>query len=167
MEASGTGNMKFGLNGALTIGTLDGANVEMKEEVGDENIFIFGLKAHEIEEWRERGYDSRPFYENDEELKLAFDQIRTGFFTPDHPESFEGIFNDLVHGSDYYFVLADFRSYIDCYDEVAKTYNDQTKWTKKAIINVSRMGKFSADRTIQEYANNIWKVKPLIQDPVR
>lgn len=161
MEASGTGNMKFGLNGALTIGTLDGANVEMREEVGDENIFIFGLKSHEIEKWRAQGYDSRPFYENDTELKQALDQIRTGYFSPDHPEVFTNIFNDLVHGSDHYFILADFRSYIDCYDLVAKTYQDEFLWTKKAILNVARMGKFSTDRTIQEYADDIWNVKPV------
>ena len=158
-EASGTGNMKFALNGALTIGTLDGANVEMKEEVGDENIFIFGLTVEEVQEILAKGYRPRDYYEKDDDLRRVIDLIESGFFSPDRPELFKHIAEKLLT-SDPYMLLADFRSYVDCQEKVAKEYLDKKTWAKKAILNVARMGKFSSDRTIKQYAEEIWHAKP-------
>ncbi|MBU2515494.1 glycogen/starch/alpha-glucan phosphorylase [bacterium] len=160
MEASGTGNMKFALNGALTIGTLDGANIEIMEEVGKENIFIFGKTEQELKEARQNGYYPRDFYESDDELKQVMNQIRDGVFSPAQPDLFRGLFHSLVDGDDHYFHMADFRSYVDCQDSVSKLYLDQKKWNRMAILNVARMGKFSSDRVIQEYAREIWDVQP-------
>lgn len=159
MEASGTGNMKFALNGAITIGTLDGANVEIREEVGNENIFIFGLKVEEIEHLRNEGYNPWDYYNSDEELKKVVDQIRSGFFSPNHPDLFAGIGHALLEGGDYYMLLADFRAYANAQSDVEKLYQNSSEWFKKAIHNVARIGKFSSDRTISEYASEIWGIK--------
>ena len=158
MEASGTGNMKFALNGALTIGTLDGANVEIMEEVGDENIFIFGHTVEQIAEARRAGYDPRHLYETDTELKMVIDQIQDGFFTPVQPDLFKPLINDLLINGDHFFVLADYRHYIDCQAKVDEAYQDKAHWLEMSILNVARMGKFSSDRVIQQYADEIWDV---------
>ncbi|MEX1063228.1 MAG: glycogen/starch/alpha-glucan phosphorylase [Balneolaceae bacterium] len=159
MEASGTGNMKFALNGALTIGTLDGANIEILEEVGRENIFIFGKSVEEVEKLRHEGYDPWNYYHSDDELKKAIDQIKDGFFSPaDEPQLFSPVIDALLHKGDYFLVLADFRSYLEKQKEVEKLYQDRDMWTRKAILNMARVGKFSSDRTIREYADEIWKV---------
>jgi starch phosphorylase len=161
MEASGTGNMKFALNGALTIGTLDGANVEIGEEVGWDNIFIFGLKAHEVDALRKTGYHPHAIYEKNPELKRVLDMIRDNAFSPEQPGLFQPILDSLLGGGDFYLLLEDFASYMACQDEVDRTYADQDLWYEKAILNVARMGKFSSDRAIREYAENIWKIKPV------
>ena len=154
-EASGTGNMKFALNGALTIGTLDGANVEMKEEVGDENIFIFGLTVEEVTDLLAKGYRPRDFYEKDDDLRRVIDLIGSGFFSPDRPDLFKHIADKLLT-HDPYMLCADFRSYVDMQAKVAKEYQNKKTWAEKAILNVARMGKFSSDRTIKQYAEEIW-----------
>ncbi len=159
-EASGTGNMKFALNGALTIGTMDGANVEIREEVGDDNIFIFGLLANEVEELKQNGYKPKEYYKRIPELKKAIDMIANDYFNPKEP----GIFNDIINGLmniDYYCLFADYESYIKTQDEVSKLYSSHDSWTKKSIYNVARIGKFSSDRSVKEYAEKIWKVKPV------
>ncbi|MDZ7683586.1 MAG: glycogen/starch/alpha-glucan phosphorylase [Fodinibius sp.] len=158
MEASGTGNMKFALNGALTIGTLDGANIEIREQVGKENIFIFGHTVDEIEEVRDQGYNPQRIYENDEELKQVIDQIHEGYFSPDEPELFHPITNALLNQGDYFMVLADYRQYIEKQDEVEQAYRDEFNWNRKAIINVANMGHFSSDRSIKDYCSRIWDV---------
>jgi starch phosphorylase len=166
-EASGTGNMKFALNGALTIGTLDGANIEIKEEVGHENIFIFGLKAEEIRDLRRSGYNPRYYYNSNPELKLAIDMIANGFFSHSQPQLFKPITDSLLN-YDYYMLLADFASYVKCQEEVSEIYKDQEKWTKMSILNVANMGKFSSDRTVKEYADEVWNVKPVhIEIPIK
>lgn len=160
LEASGTGNMKFALNGALTIGTMDGANVEIREEVGDDNIFIFGLLADEVVKLKSNGYNPKEYYEKNAELKHVVDMIATNFFSP---KEF-GIFDDMIRGLmnvDYYCLFADYQSYIDAQDKVAALYKNTEEWTKKSIYNVARVAKFSSDRSVQEYANKIWKVKPI------
>lgn len=157
MEASGTGNMKFALNGALTIGTLDGANVEIKEEVGDDNIFIFGLTVEEVEELRRTGYDPNVYYQGNPELKRALDQIRDGFFSPEDKHLFQPIINALLHEGDYFMVLADYEAYVREQEKVEKLYRNQEEWNRKAILNVARVGKFSSDRTIKDYNDEIWQ----------
>src|SRR5262245_47704954 len=152
-EASGTGNMKFALNGALTIGTMDGANIEIREEVGAENIFIFGLTAAEVEA-RRPSYDPREVYRADQELARALDMIGSGAFSPNAPDLFRPVVDSLLNG-DPYFVLADYRSYISCQEEVARAYLDRAEWTSRSILNVARMGKFSSDRTIRQYADEV------------
>ena len=161
MEASGTGNMKFALNGALTIGTLDGANVEIKEEVGDENIFIFGMTAEEVEVRRASGYNPWDCYHGDPELRTAIDQIACGLFSPNEPNLFQPLLNSLFQQGDPYMVLADYASYIQCQEEVSRVYRDIQQWTRMSILNVANSGKFSSDRTIREYAEQIWNVKPV------
>ncbi|OGU74421.1 MAG: glycogen phosphorylase [Ignavibacteria bacterium RBG_16_34_14] len=159
-EASGTGNMKFGLNGALTIGTMDGANIEIREEVGKENIFIFGLLAEEVEELKQKGYNPKNYYNKIPELKRVIDMIANDYFNPREP----GIFKDIIYGLlnvDYYCLFADYESYIKTQDKVSKLYTIQDEWTKKSILNVARIGKFSSDRSVKEYADKIWKVKPV------
>jgi starch phosphorylase len=155
-EASGTGNMKFALNGALTIGTLDGANVEMREEIGEENIFIFGLTADEVQEYKQHGYNPFEYYHGNIELKEVLDMIGSGYFSPDEPNRYRPIINTLTTEGDHFMVLADYASYIACQEEVAALYKDQENWVRKAILNTARMGKFSSDRTIKEYAEEIW-----------
>jgi len=163
-EASGTSNMKFALNGALTIGTLDGANIEIREEVGEENIFIFGLTAAEVVELGNGGYDPTVYYRGDDELRQALDMINSGYFCPEAPELFRPIFESLTHGRDRYMLLADYEAYVACQDCVAELYRDRDAWARKAILNMAGMGKFSSDRTIQQYAEQIWGVEPVAHD---
>lgn len=160
MEASGTGNMKFALNGALTIGTLDGANVEIREEVGTENIFIFGLTSEEVRLYRGSGYNPSRYYENNKELKQCIDMLRDGYFNPEDRDLFKPIVDNLLH-NDYFMVMADYETYLKMQEQVSEMYRDQEQWTKIAIINTANMGKFSSDRTIQEYVRDIWRVKPI------
>jgi starch phosphorylase len=160
LEASGTGNMKFALNGALTIGTMDGANVEIREEVGDDNIFIFGLLADEVVKLKSNGYNPKDYYEKNAELKQIVDMIATNFFSP---KEF-GIFDEMIRGLmnvDYYLLFADYQSYIDAQDKVSELYKNKEAWTKKSIYNVARVAKFSSDRSVKEYSEKIWKVKPV------
>ena len=164
MEASGTGNMKFAMNGALTIGTLDGANIEIKEEVGDENIFIFGLTAEQVEELRGH-YNPRSFYENDEEIRRAIDLISNDFFSLTEPGIFRPIVSSLIEHGDFYMHLADLRSFIDAQQRVADLFRNKDAWTEKAILNIARTGKFSSDRTIAEYNQEIWHCKPVTVVP--
>ena len=159
-EASGTGNMKFAMNGALTIGTYDGANIEIREAVGKENFFLFGNTVEQLNELRSQGYRPRDYYENDLELKSAIDLIASGFFSPDRPELFQPIVSSLLE-HDTYFSLADYRQYVDCQGAVDKAYRDVENWTKMSILNTARSGTFSSDRTISEYCQDIWKVRPL------
>jgi starch phosphorylase len=160
-EASGTGNMKFALNGALTIGTLDGANIEMREEVGADNFFIFGLTADGVAEIRQEGYDPWHYYNTNEELRRTLDMIALGFFSPDDPHRFRPLFESLTGGGDHFLLLADYESYIKAQEQVDALYRDQEAWARRAILNVAGMGKFSSDRSIQEYAEKIWNVKPV------
>ncbi|MBE9176966.1 glycogen/starch/alpha-glucan phosphorylase [Oculatella sp. LEGE 06141] len=159
-EASGTGNMKFALNGALTIGTLDGANVEIREEAGAENFFLFGLTAQEVQDFKANGYNPMDYYYSNPELKGVIDAIATGAFSPNEPGLFKAIVDALLHG-DEYMHLADYQSYADCHNQVCEVYRDQDLWTRKSILNVARMGKFSSDRTIWEYCKEIWNVQPV------
>ena len=160
-EASGTGNMKFALNGAITIGTLDGANVEIKEEVGDDNIFIFGLDSDGVTNLKHSGYNPYYYYETNPELKRVIDQIDSGFFSPESPDLFKPISDSLLKHGDNYLLLADYESYINSQDEVSRTFKDKKKWARMSILNAANMGKFSSDRTIAEYARDIWNVKPV------
>lgn len=160
-EASGTGNMKLALNGALTIGTLDGANVEIGEEVGDENIFIFGLTADEVTSLKAKGYQPLDYYNANADLREVLNMIGSGFFSPTEPDRFKPILDNLLHRGDQYLLLADYASYIACQNKVEMAYKDQRQWVKKSILNVANMGKFSSDRTITQYANEIWNVKPV------
>ncbi len=161
-EASGTGNMKFALNGALTIGTLDGANVEILEQVGADNIFIFGNTTPQVQQIRAAGYAPRHFYESDPELKLVLEQIRDGMFSPAEPGCFQTIFDTLVNFGDHYLLLADYASYVKAQDAVDAAYRDTRQWHRKAIRNVAGMGVFSSDRTIADYANGIWKARAVL-----
>ena len=161
LEASGTGNMKFALNGALTIGTLDGANIEIMEEVGEDNIFIFGLTAKEVSRLKSDGYSPREYYRNDAELKKVLEMIGNGFFSPSEPDLFKPILSALLDEGDHFMVLADYRSYIKAHEAVETVYKDKKNWAKKAILNTANMGKFSSDRAILEYAETIWHTKPL------
>jgi glycogen phosphorylase len=160
-EASGTGNMKFALNGALTIGTLDGANIEIMEEVDRENIFIFGMTASEVADLKQRGYNPREYYNANWELKRVIDQIAAGFFSPSAPELFTPLTDSLLNLGDHYMLLADYASYVACQEEVGKLFLQKDEWAKKAILNAAGMGKFSSDRTIQEYAREIWGIEPI------
>ncbi|WP_291321838.1 glycogen/starch/alpha-glucan phosphorylase [Desulfonatronospira sp.] len=160
-EASGTGNMKFSLNGALTIGTMDGANVEIMEEVGADNIFIFGLEEGQIEAERRQGYDPFSYYEKDQELKQTLDMIAAGRFSPDDPGLFMPIIDNLLRNGDYYLLLADYRPYVQAQERVDELYADKEQWMRKAILNTANMGKFSSDRAVMEYARKIWNVTPL------
>lgn len=162
MEASGTGNMKMTLNGALTMGTLDGANIEIQEEVGHDNIFIFGLTAQEIEEYRRSGkYNPREYYENNLEIKRTLDLTFSNFFSLHDPGIFEPIRKSLLDYGDPYFVLADLQSYVDCQSQAEKLYRNRDEWNRKAILNVARVGKFSSDRVISDYAKEIWHTSPV------
>lgn len=158
-EASGTGNMKFALNGALTIGTLDGANVEIREEVGQDNFFLFGLTAEEIIQLRQ-GYNPRKYIEQNKELAQAINQLSSDFFSAENRGYFQPVVNSLLDG-DRYCVLADYASYVACQEEVSKVYRERDRWTKMAVLNVARSGKFSSDRAIREYAENIWHITSL------
>ncbi len=158
-EASGTGNMKFSMNGALTIGTLDGANVEIREEVGPENFFLFGLTAGEVEDLKVKGYNPRGYYESNPDLREAIDQIRSGYFSWGDRELFRPLVENLLN-HDPFLLLADYQSYIDCQDRVSSAYRDRDNWVRMSVLNVARMGKFSSDRSIREYCEHIWKIKP-------
>jgi starch phosphorylase len=164
-EASGTGNMKFALNGAVTIGTLDGANVEIHEEVGDDNIFIFGQTVESIEELKQEGYNPKKYYDEDEELKAVLDWLSSDFFSPDEGCILSDLPNSLLQWGDPFFVLADYRAYVDAQDLAGKAYQDQKRWAAMAIRNIAGSGKFSSDRTIGEYAEEIWKLNP-VQVPI-
>ena len=160
-EASGTGNMKLALNGALTIGTEDGANIEIRDAVGADNIFIFGLLTDEVRQLRESGYRPREYYEANAELKRVIDAIASGVFSPDQPDRFMPIVQGLLDHGDHYFLLADYAQYVAAQDRVDALYADADAWTATAIRNVAAMGPFSSDRTIREYADNIWGVRSL------
>ena len=164
MEASGTGNMKLALNGALTVGTLDGANIEIMEEVGNENIFIFGLNADEVMEKKQSGYNPREVYMQNAELKAVLDMVQQGFFSGPQGNLFQPILENLLDHGDPYMILADFQSFCDIQEKIGNAYLDIDTWTRKSIINVSRMGKFSSDRSIKEYAKDIWNVPVKPQD---
>lgn len=154
-EASGTGNMKFTMNGALTIGTLDGANVEIREEVGEENFFLFGLTVDEVNSIKAAGYQPYSYYENNLALRRAINQIYEGYFSGGDTNIFKPLIDNMLSADDY-MLLADFQSYIDCQAKVSEAYLDQEKWTRMSILNVARSGKFSSDRSIKEYARDIW-----------
>jgi starch phosphorylase len=158
-EASGTGNMKFALNGAHTVGTLDGANIEIREEVGSENIHIFGLTAEEVKATQAH-HHPYGYYAKDALLKRAIDLIKGGFFSPEIPELFHPVVSSLLD-HDRFLVLADFADYCRCHDEIGKLYREQGEWTRKAILNVARIGRFSSDRTIREYNRDIWRADPV------
>ncbi|XP_072125311.1 glycogen phosphorylase, liver form isoform X6 [Mobula birostris] len=158
-EASGTGNMKFMVNGALTIGTMDGANVEMAEEAGENNLFIFGMRIHEVQELDRKGYNATEFYEKIPELKQVIDQIAGGYFSPNQPDLFRDILTMLFH-HDRFKVFADFQSYMETQEKVNQLYQDPIEWTKVVIKNIASSGKFSSDRTVAEYAHEIWGVEP-------
>ncbi|WP_127478439.1 glycogen/starch/alpha-glucan phosphorylase [Sulfurivermis fontis] len=160
-EASGTGNMKLALNGALTIGTLDGANIEIREAVGEDNIFIFGLDVPQMKEIRARGHNPWDYYHGNDELREVLDMIGNGYFSPDAPDRFRPTVEALLQGGDHYLLLADYASYVQCQERVAELYRDSEEWTRRAILNVARMGRFSSDRTIGEYASQVWDVKPV------
>ena len=150
MEASGTGNMKFSMNGALTIGTLDGANVEIREDVGAENFFLFGLAVEEVARLRASGYRPRDLYEQDPELRLVLDRIGSGFYSRGDAALFRPLVDSLVE-QDPYLLLADFRSYVNAQDAVSRAWQDAECWTRMSILNVARIGRFSSDRAIAEY----------------
>ncbi len=158
-EASGTGNMKLALNGALTIGTDDGANIEIRQQVGDENIFIFGLKTHEVRALRVAGYHPLSYYENNPTLKAVLDAISNGQFSPEEPGRYRNLIDSLVWQGDHYLLLADYASYIATQNQVDDLYRQPDLWCKKAICNVAGMGVFSSDRTIAEYARSIWHIE--------
>jgi starch phosphorylase len=159
-EASGTGNMKFALNGALTIGTWDGANIEIADNVGLENIFIFGNTADKVTELRGYGYQPREVYDRNFELKCAIDRLAEGVFSPEEPGRYGDIVASLLE-TDHYQLLADFEDYVQCQERVDALYQKPLDWTRRAILNVAGMGVFSSDRTIADYAQDIWGVKPL------
>ncbi|MDQ2698641.1 MAG: glycogen/starch/alpha-glucan phosphorylase, partial [Actinomycetota bacterium] len=159
-EASGTGNMKFALNGALTIGTDDGANVEIRELVGDENFFLFGMTEPEVEALWARGYDPASFYQGDERLRAAIDLIASGAFSGGDRSTFEPIVSNLLY-DDRFMVLADFASYLEAQERVDAAYADQDAWTRSAILNIARCGFFSSDRSMRDYIDRIWHTPPL------
>jgi starch phosphorylase len=159
-EASGTGNMKFAMNGALTIGTLDGAYIEIREEVGAENFFHFGLTAEEVEALQAGGYNPRDSYAANPELREVIDWIRSGFFSKGDAHLFQPLIESLLY-HDEYMLLVDYPSYVECQDRVSRAFRQTEHWTRMSILNVARMGKFSSDRSIREYCRDIWKVKPL------
>jgi starch phosphorylase len=159
-EASGTGNMKLALNGACTIGTLDGANVEIREEVGDENIFIFGLTVEEVEALQAKGYNPWEYFHKSEELRAVLEWLGSGYFTPEDPHCLGGLRYSLLDGGDPFLVLADYESYCAAHDRVDVAFKDKARWAKMAILNTARVGKFSSDRTIAEYNRDIWHLAP-------
>uniref|UniRef100_A0A8B9MW15 Alpha-1,4 glucan phosphorylase n=1 Tax=Accipiter nisus TaxID=211598 RepID=A0A8B9MW15_9AVES len=158
-EASGTGNMKFMLNGALTIGTMDGANVEMAEEAGEENLFIFGMRVEDVEALDRQGYCAHDYYERLPELRQAVDQLSSGFFSPRQPDLFRDIVNMLMN-HDRFKVFADYEAYVKCQEKVSALYKNAREWTRMVIRNVAASGKFSSDRTIAQYAREIWGAEP-------
>jgi starch phosphorylase len=159
-EASGTGNMKLTMNGALTIGTLDGANVEIREEVGAENFFLFGLTVEDVVKLKTRGYNPRDLYESNVDLREAIDQIASGHFSRGDENLFKPLVDSLLQHDDY-LVFADYQSYVACQDRVSEAFRDQKGWTRMSILNTARSGKFSSDRSIRDYCDRIWRVKPV------
>jgi starch phosphorylase len=159
-EASGTGNMKFAMNGALTIGTLDGANVEIREAVGPENFFLFGLTVEEIHRLRAEGYRPRELYEADPVLHEVIDALADGTFSRGDTSLFRPIVDSLL-GHDPWLLLADFRAYVECQAEVERAYLEPERWTRMSILNTARMGRFSSDRSIAEYCREVWRVEPV------
>ncbi|MES9873269.1 MAG: glycogen/starch/alpha-glucan phosphorylase [Candidatus Sedimenticola sp. 6PFRAG7] len=160
MEASGTGNMKLALNGALTMGTLDGANIEIREQVGKENFFTFGMTAEEIQQKRRLGYDPNKVYANDPELKRVIDMIGQGYFSPEEPNRYHSIVDSLLSKGDHFMMLADFRSYMESDDEMSRLYRNPQAWARAAILNTAGMSHFSCDRTVREYAEKVWDITP-------
>ena len=158
-EASGTGNMKFAMNGALTIGTLDGANVEIREAVGAENFFLFGLTAAEVAAAKAAGYQPRAIYDRNPELREAIDLIAGGAFSNGDRELFRPLVDSLLNRDDY-LLFADYQSYVDCQQVVSAAYRDQRNWTRMSILNAARVGRFSSDRSIREYCRDVWHVTP-------
>jgi len=164
-EASGTGNMKFMLNGALTLGTMDGANVEIVEEVGEENAFIFGLSSDEVIEYeRNGGYNPRDIFNKDQDIRTVMMQLINGFYSPNNPDQFRELYNSLLDSNggeraDQYFILKDFRSYEEAQKRVGEAFKDESKWARSAMLNVAKSGKFTSDRTIEEYVEDIWKLE--------
>ncbi len=163
-EASGTSNMKFALNGALTIGTLDGANVEILDHVGKENIFIFGNEVEQVEELRHNGYSPYHYYEKDSELNEAISQILNGKFSPEDPYRYQDL---ILNSGDYYQACADYRSYVEAQEKVAQAYRNKKAWTRSAIINIANMGYFSSDRSVMDYAKNIWHIEPMSEEQLK
>ena len=157
-EASGTGNMKLALNGALTIGTDDGANIEIRQNVGDDNIFIFGLKTPEVQALKQSGYQPMRYYDSNPALKAVLDAISGGQFSPDEPGRYRALVDSLLWGGDQYLLLADYASYVATQSRVDDLYRQPFAWCAKAITNVAGMGVFSSDRTIREYAKHIWHI---------
>jgi starch phosphorylase len=160
-EASGTGNMKFAMNGALTIGTLDGANVEIREEVGAENFFLFGLTAKQVQELKSNGYRSRDYYEQNAGLRDVLDFIASGALAGGDANLFRPLVANLLE-KDPFLVLADYQAYVETQDQVSALWRDQPAWTRKSILNAARMGKFSSDRSIRDYCKQVWRVKPVV-----
>jgi starch phosphorylase len=163
-EASGTGNMKFALNGALTVGTLDGANIEIRDRVGAENFFLFGMTTPEVFALKEHGYNPSDFYHNNAELRQAIDRIASGYFSNGDADFFRPIVDSLRY-HDEFMLCADYQSYIECQDEAEKVYKDAARWTRMSILNVARCGFFSSDRTIRQYCEEIWQVEPVTVEP--
>lgn len=159
-EASGTGNMKFAMNGAMTIGTLDGANIEIREEVGADNFFLFGLTAQEVADIKAKGYKPLDYYKNNSELAEVIDSIDNGHFSKEEPDLFKPTIDSLL-STDQYMLLADYQAYIESQERVSEAFRDRESWVRMSILNALRMGKFSSDRTISEYVNEIWKAKPV------
>ena len=159
-EASGTGNMKFSMNGALTIGTLDGANIEIRDAVGAPNFFLFGLRAEQVESLKREGFDPMEAVRQNKDLAAVIDLIASGALSPDNPNLFRPLLDNLL-GSDPYLVLRDFESYLECQEEVDRVYRDEEEWTRRVAINIANMGPFSSDRTVREYARDIWNVHPV------
>jgi starch phosphorylase len=159
-EASGTGNMKFALNGALTTGTLDGANIEIREHVGEENFFLFGLTAEEVIDYKQNGYNPRDYYNENSKLREVLDRIAAGEYSNGDRDLFRPIVDSLL-GHDEYLLLADYASYIECHDRAANAYRNEQSWTRMSILNTARSGFFSSDRTMRQYCDEIWQVKPV------
>jgi len=160
-EASGTSNMKFALNGALTLGTLDGANIELRQAVGTENMFLFGLTANEVTELRAVGYQPWKYYENDADLKACIDMIEDGTFSPNDRRRYSSIRDALLSGGDHYLLLADFRSYLIAHAQIEQDFRAHDDWTRRAVLNVANVGRFSSDRAVHEYAEKIWGIRPI------
>jgi starch phosphorylase len=163
-EASGTGNMKLALNGALTIATHDGANDEIAEAVGSDNIFMFGHEVAELNRLRSAGYDPEALYESNRELKDVLDMIRSGYFSPEQRDLFVPIFDSLVRQGDHYLVLADYEAYVACQARVDAAFQDKKEWTRKTILNVANVGRFSIDRLVREYASEVWNTTPIVEN---
>jgi starch phosphorylase len=159
-EASGTSNMKFAMNGALTIGTLDGANIEIRQEVGQENFFLFGLTAEEVRAKKTAGYSPKDYYDSDPQLRDAVDLITSGHFSQGDANLFKPLVDSLKQ-DDPYMLFADYRSYVNCQEQVSQAFKERDNWMRMSILNTARMGKFSSDRAIREYCNQIWNAKPV------